>query len=352
MGSYIRQAKIRWRQFMQKNPTLGPTLVILAVIAVFMWCTSFLFKQPDVSLGDYRYKPESTKPEPHLEVRQYDMNLPVDDHVLILTPMAQFRQEYWDNLLSLSFDKSQTDLGFIIPRTRQGDDALKLLQRALNGSPEAAQFNKITILRQDQDSLYSQREQDRHAFKLQKVRRSLMAQARNSLLITTLGPQVNWVLWLDSDIVESPATLLEDMMGIDKPVLAANCFQKYKVGEETKSRPYDFNNWAESDEGLKLAQELPEDEIILEGYSEMPTYRALMGYFYNTLSEKKFTVVPLDGVGGTCLLVKAEVHRDGANFPTFPFHHLIETEGFAHMAKKLGYEVCGLPNYLVYHVNE
>jgi mannan polymerase complexes MNN9 subunit len=57
--------------------------------------------------------------------------------------------------------------------------------------------------------------------------------------------------------------------------------------------------------------------------------------------------VPLDGVGGATLLVKAEVHRDGAMFPPFPFYHLIETEGFARMAKRLGWQATGLPNYRV-----
>jgi mannan polymerase complexes MNN9 subunit len=57
--------------------------------------------------------------------------------------------------------------------------------------------------------------------------------------------------------------------------------------------------------------------------------------------------VDLDGVGGTALLVKAEVHRDGAMFPPFPFYHLIETEGFAKMASRLGWKSYGLPNYLV-----
>ena len=60
-------------------------------------------------------------------------------------------------------------------------------------------------------------------------------------------------------------------------------------------------------------------------------------------------LVELDGVGGTALLVKAEVHRDGAMFPPFPFYHLIETEGFAKMAKRLGWQSYGLPNY---HVSE
>jgi mannan polymerase complexes MNN9 subunit len=60
----------------------------------------------------------------------------------------------------------------------------------------------------------------------------------------------------------------------------------------------------------------------------------------------------LDGVGGTALLVKGDVHRDGAMFPPFPFYHLIETEGFAKMAKRLGWSSWGVPNYFVYHYNE
>lgn len=39
-------------------------------------------------------------------------------------------------------------------------------------------------------------------------------------------------------------------------------------------------------------------------------------------------------------------------FPAFPFYHLIETEGFAKMTKRLGYQPMGLPNYKIYHYNE
>jgi hypothetical protein len=34
-------------------------------------------------------------------------------------------------------------------------------------------------------------------------------------------------------------------------------------------------------------------------------------------------------------------------FPPFPFYHLIETEGFAKMARRLGWKSYGLPNYYV-----
>lgn len=46
-------------------------------------------------------------------------------------------------------------------------------------------------------------------------------------------------------------------------------------------------------------------------------------------------------------MVKAAVHRDGATFPAFPFYHLLESEGFAKMARRLGYTCWGLPQYLV-----
>ena len=90
------------------------------------------------------------------------------------------------------------------------------------------------------------------------------------------------------------------------------------------------------------------DEILLEGYSEMATYRMLMGKIAETHEGRdEGKIIPLDGVGGTALLVKAEVHRDGAMFPPFAFYHLMETEGFAKMARRLGWGCWGLPNYFV-----
>lgn len=81
--------------------------------------------------------------------------------------------------------------------------------------------------------------------------------------------------------------------------------------------------------------------------------------------------VALDGVGGVNILVKADVHRSGSsppprhyllidpniplppgiNFPCYPFENQAETEGFAKMAKRAGYQVVGLPNYVVWHID-
>ena len=44
-------------------------------------------------------------------------------------------------------------------------------------------------------------------------------------------------------------------------------------------------------------------------------------------------------------------HTTGINFPCYAFENQAETEGFAKMAKRAGYRVIGLPNYVVWHID-
>lgn len=275
------------------------------------------------------------------------------EHVLILSPMARFYQEYWDNLLRLSYPHELITLGFILPKTKEGNAATAALQQQIQKTqkrgPGKDRFKSIIILRQDFDpALESQDESERHKMANQKPRRAVMAKARNSLLFTTLGPATSWVLWLDSDIVESPASLIQDLAQHNKDVIVPNCFQRYYNDDKKKmdERPYDYNSWQDSDIAMQMASKMGPDDILLEGYPEMATYRTLMAHLATDGGDQSLAI-PLDGVGGTALLVKADVHRDGAMFPPFSFYHLIETEGFAKMAKRLGWQPYGLPNYKV-----
>ncbi|KXT02901.1 hypothetical protein AC578_1852 [Pseudocercospora eumusae] len=278
------------------------------------------------------------------------------ESILILTPLARFYQEYWDNLVKLSYPHDLISLGFIIPKGREGNLATQQLQERISKTQAPTNKNRfasITILRQDSEPPTAQSEGDRHAMAAQKERRAAMSRARNSLLFTTLGPTTSWVLWLDSDIVETPPSLIQDLASHDKPIIVPNCFQRYynKEKEAMDVRPYDFNSWQDSATAQGLAEKMGPEEILLEGYAEMATYRSLMAYMADDHGDPR-REVDLDGVGGTALLVKAEVHRDGAMFPPFPFYHLIETEGFAKMAQRLNWKSYGLPNYFVYHYNE
>lgn len=275
------------------------------------------------------------------------------EHVLILTPMARFYQQYWDNLLRLSYPHELITLGFILPKTKEGNAATAALQQQIQKTqkkgPEKQRFKSIIILRQDvEPAIQSQDESERHKMANQKDRRAVMSKARNSLLFTTLGPATSWVLWLDSDIVETPPTLVQDLARHNKDILVPNCFQRFYNNDKKQmdERAYDYNSWQDSDVAMQMAAKMGPDEILLEGYAEMPTYRSLLAYM-GTEGGDKDLAVPLDGVGGTALLVKADVHRDGAMFPPFAFYHLIETEGFAKMAKRLGWQPYGLPNYKV-----
>jgi hypothetical protein len=44
-------------------------------------------------------------------------------------------------------------------------------------------------------------------------------------------------------------------------------------------------------------------------------------------------------------------NNTGINFPAYAFENQAETEGFAKMANRAGYEVVGLPNYVVWHID-
>ena len=275
------------------------------------------------------------------------------ERVLILTPLARFYQEYWDNLVKLTYPHELISLGFIAPKTKDGNAAVAALEKAIartQAGPIDDRFASISILRQDFDPpLASQDEKIRHKMSSQKERRESMSRARNSLVFTTLGPSTSWVLWLDSDIVETPATLIQDLTSHDKPVIVPNCFQRYYDHDSRKwdVRPYDYNSWIDSQQAQDLAASMGPEDILLEGYAELPTYRSLMAYMPDFRALNPHRLVALDGVGGTALMVKADVHRDGAMFPAFPFYHLVETEGFAKMARRLGYSVFGLPDYFV-----
>lgn len=310
------------------------------------------FVKPDASLKGLN------KPPPVVHYHLNNVTTTIDpvanqETILILTPLARFYQGYWDNLLSLSYPHHLIALGFIIPKTGEGKAATAALQAAIaiaQAGPEHKRFASITILRQDFDPpISSQDEAERHKKENQKARRAAMSRARNSLLFTTLGPSTSWVLWLDGDIVETPPSLIQDLATHDKPVLVPNCFQRF-INEEGKAdtRPYDYNSWQDSQMAVDMAAKMGPDEIIMEGYADIATYRTLMAMSADRSENRdQGAVIPLDGVGGTALLVKAEVHRDGAMFPPFPFYHLIETEGFAKMARRLGWGCWGLPNYFV-----
>ncbi|KAL8697494.1 MAG: hypothetical protein Q9201_007099 [Fulgogasparrea decipioides] len=91
------------------------------------------------------------------------------------------------------------------------------------------------------------------------------------------------------------------------------------------------------------------------GYKEYRTHRSYLNWMaYDDRKKRQKYLhkeVTLDGIGGVNIMVRAEVHRSGINFPCYAFENQADTEGFAAMAKRAGYGVWGLPNYVVWHID-
>ncbi|KAI7138546.1 glycosyltransferase family 62 protein [Hortaea werneckii] len=232
-------------------------------------------------------------------------------------------------------------------------------------------FNSVMIVEKDFGVTLSQDVEDRHGFAAQGPRRKAMGRARNFLLSAAMKPEHSWVYWRDVDIKDSPSKIIEDFVAHDRDILVPNIwFHRYEDGRDIEGR-FDYNSWQESETGRKLSNSLDRDVVLAEGeedcllrhfiflellltadtgykeYKTDRTYMARMGDW----RDNKDVEIPLDGIGGVNILVKADVHRAGINFPCYAFENQAETEGFAKMAKRAGYGVFGLPNYVVWHID-
>ncbi|KAF2840689.1 glycosyltransferase family 62 protein [Patellaria atrata CBS 101060] len=279
-----------------------------------------------------------------------------EERVLILTPLrdaSRYINQHFDLLSQLTYPHHLIDLGFLVGDS--SDDTLATLAMELDRVQKGPEpFRSAMVIQKDFGVTLSQDVQERHGFAAQGPRRKAMGRARNYLLYTALKAEHSWVYWRDVDIQDSPSKIIEDFIAHDRDVLVPNIwFHRYRE-ENGKMRDvegrFDYNSWQESDQGLKLANSLDKDVVLAEGYKEYKTgrtYMAKMGDWRNNKDDE----IPLDGIGGVNIVVKADVHRSGINFPCYAFENQAETEGFAKMAKRAGYGVYGLPNYVVWHID-
>ncbi|CCH46358.1 Mannan polymerase I complex VAN1 subunit [Wickerhamomyces ciferrii] len=211
-------------------------------------------------------------------------------------------------------------------------------------------FNSVQIFKKDFGQIIGQGFTDRHDVKVQGIRRKLMGKARNWLTSNALKPYHSWVYWRDADIELMPGSIIQDLMKFNYDVIVPNVWRPLPefLGNE---QAYDLNSWIESDQGLELARNLQEDDVIVEGYAEYPTWRVHLGYIRNPNGDPN-EIVDMDGVGGVSILAKAKVFRRGVHFPAFTFQNHAETEAFGKMAKTMGFRVGGLPHYTVWHIYE
>jgi glycosyltransferase involved in cell wall biosynthesis len=253
-----------------------------------------------------------------------------NDHVLILTPAkdaAGVLECYFAALAQLGYPRELISLGFLESDSRDGTYEL-LIQHA---NRLAGQYRKLGVWKRD-FGFRIPPHVPRWSPELQVERRATIARSRNHLLSRALDDE-DWVLWIDADVIGYPANIIERMLATGRDIVHPHCL--VQLGGQPR-RTFDLNAWR--DRGR-----LHMDELRAEG-----------------------DLVPLDAVGGTMLLVRADVHRDGLIFPPFLYGRAnplsregqpcfppgggeIETEGLGLMAADMGYQCWGMPNLEIWH---
>lgn len=253
----------------------------------------------------------------------------MSENTLILTPLknaAKHLDRYFENISNLEQDLSTISLGFLISDSVDGTHEKLQAKIADFGH----HFRSVTVTQKDfnysvPDALH------RWSENVQPPRRTVLAKSRNHLLFAALRDE-DWVLWLDVDVYSYPKDVITQMLATGKSILHPNCVKT--LGGQS----FDGNAWRES------------GSLFMHGMRDRDLVR-------------------LEGVGGTMLLIKADIHRDGLTFPSYPYGVRspyaraqnevagsgggeYETEGLAMMAKDMGHETWGMPNLEIVHYQE
>jgi hypothetical protein len=173
---------------------------------------------------------------------------------------------------------------------------------------------------------------------VQAQRRSVLARSRNYLLSRALRDE-DWVLWLDFDVVHYPPDVIDQLLATGKDVVVPHCVLA------PAGRTFDLNTYIVDREGDPEARE--REEADGAGIAQPP--RGVGRRYLEDVRDR--SLVEVDGVGGTMLLVRADLHREGLFFPAAPYRRHLETEGLALLARDLGVGCWGLPKLEVVHAN-
>jgi Anp1 protein len=240
--------------------------------------------------------------------------------VLILTPLkdaAAFLDAYCERVRQLTYPHESISFGFLESDSR--DATFPVMSRRLRHLRK--EFRGAHLWKRDFGYTLPpgiHRGAEPH----QAQRRATLAKSRNHLLFHALDDE-EWVLWLDADVIEYPPDIIERLLETGKDLVQPHCVLDYH------GPTFDKNAWR--DHGR-----LHLEDLRSEG-----------------------DVVKLDAVGGTMLLVRADLHRDGLIFPPFPYGRPnsrirgdqgeLETEGLGMMAHDMEHQCWGMPHLEIRH---
>jgi hypothetical protein len=248
--------------------------------------------------------------------------------VLIAVPVkdaASHLDAHFALLDRLSYPRARITLAYLESDSRDG--TLEALRARL--AEVGRRYRRYRVLQQNM-GFHLPPGMHRSAPEIQLARRAALARSRNHLLSRALDDE-DWVLWLDVDVIDAAQDLIHRLLTTGKDIVHPHCVQ-------TPGGPtFDRNGWRDN------------GRVLLEN---------LRG---------QGPLAPLDAVGGTVLMIRADIHREGLIFPPFLYcgeHKLardpgpwavhglrgeIETEGLGLMARDMGHLCWGMPDEEVIH---
>lgn len=246
-------------------------------------------------------------------------------HILILTPVKNaepYLPRYVELIGALDWPAEKLSVGLL--ESDSSDDtfaAIEALKPKLQKATTSVTAKKRDFGFQIPEGV------PRWAPAFQVARRTVLARARNHLLSHALSDE-DWVLWIDVDITDYPPDTIQRLLDAERDIVQPHCVL------QPKGPTFDRNGWI--DRGRLTLEDV-------RGAS---------------------SPVRMDSVGGSMLLIRADLHRDGLVFPPYKYgvgsdtirdpHPLwgkgeIETEGLAIMAKDMGHQCWGLPDFEILH---
>ena len=140
--------------------------------------------------------------------------------VLVLTPVKQAAAHlprYFEALSRLHYPPDRLSIGIL-----EGDSTDDSYERIAERLPSLRERHRRVTLTQWNAHFQIPDGIPRWAPPFQLPRRVVLAKARNRLLSAALRDE-EWVLWLDIDVVEYPADVLERLLATGKDIVTPHC---------------------------------------------------------------------------------------------------------------------------------
>ncbi|WP_052726176.1 glycosyltransferase family 32 protein [Devosia epidermidihirudinis] len=156
--------------------------------------------------------------------------------------------------------------------------------------------------------------------------------ARDNAILSAYSQKADLILLVDAALSDIPRDALHRLVSSGRPVVSANFLDENGNNADPSLFRY------EKGAPFKI---LYKDGGSSGVVSRNPVYRIYLR------DQRVFTVLPLDGVGESFVLIRREVVDAGVRFAETPYKLHLGAEAFGIMARDKGFEVAGLPGVVV-----